>query len=112
MEYGCDDCELPSFQDELVIWSVVLSPFLLTVLVSLFFVRRATEPLSVPRLMAISVPGALPAVFAMLLMTNDSVFARLTLVALVVALWSVTFGPTLVFFTQWVYLELRRLRRK
>lgn len=108
-EFGCIDCRLPSAYDDVLFYFFVLSPFVLTVGVSFFFVRRAQAPIGFLRLAGISALGGLPAATGLAL-TFESQFEGIVATAIfAVFLWAVTFGPLCVFFTQWIYLEVRRI---
>ena len=111
-EFGCVDCELPTYQDEVLFWLAILSPFVLTLLVSIYFVFRAQKPVGFLQQMAISVPGGLPPAFGVALLSEGSVADKTGFVFVLVAIWATTFGPLMVFFAQWAYVEYRALRKR
>ncbi|QFT78146.1 hypothetical protein [Erythrobacter sp. THAF29] len=111
-EHGCIDCELPSFQDDLLFYGIVVSPFMLTIIISYLFVRRADAPMGILRLMAISVPGTVPAAIGLALAFEDELASAVTTTIVAVFIWTATIGPAVVFFTQWTYLELKRIRQR
>jgi len=111
-EFGCVDCELPSYQDEVLFWLAIVSPFVLTLLVSIYFVIRAQKPIGFLQQMAISVPGSLPPAIGVALWTDGSIADKIGLVVLLVFIWATTFGASTVFFAQWVNVEYRALRKR
>ena len=110
--YGCVDCGLASAQDDLIFYLIALSPFLLTVLVSYPFVRLAAAPIGYLRLTLISLPGAVPSAIGLAWLFEDKIGEGVTTALLAVFLWAATIGPLIVFFTQWIYLEIKSMRRR
>ena len=110
--FGCSDCELPTYQDEVLFWLAIVSPFVLTVVVSLYFVLRAQKPFSFLQDMSFSVSGGLPPAVGVALSTDGSVADKIGLALVLVLIWASTLGPLMVFFTQWTYVEFRALRER
>ncbi|MEO0417936.1 MAG: hypothetical protein AAF249_03675 [Pseudomonadota bacterium] len=110
--FGCYDCELPSYQDEVLFWLAIVSPFVLTLLVSSYFVIRAQKPIGFLKEMAISVPGGLLPAIGVALSTDGSFADKTGLAMLLVFIWSSTFGPVMVFFAQWTCVEFRAIRKR
>ena len=110
-EYGCIDC-VPSDQADLLFYFIVFSPFLFTLIVSYFFVPRAQVPIGILNLMAISVPGALPAAIGLALAFEDDVTSAVTTATVAAFIWAATFGPFIVFFMQWIYLEIQSISKR
>ena len=111
-EFGCSDCVLPTYQDEVLFWLAIMSPFVLTLLVSLSFVFRAQKPVGFLQQIAISVPGGLPPAIGVALSTEGSVADTTGFVFVLVAIWATTFGRLMVFFAQWAYVEYRAIRKR
>lgn len=110
--YGCVDCGLASAQDDLIFYLIALSPFLLTVLVSYPFVRLATAPIGYLRLTLISILGAVPSAIGLAWLFQDKIGEGVATALLAVFLWAATIGPIVVFFAQWIYFEIKSMRRQ
>ncbi|MEO1731603.1 MAG: hypothetical protein AAFR64_12805 [Pseudomonadota bacterium] len=109
--FGCIDCELPTYQDDALFWLAIVAPFVLTIITGIILVLRAEKPLGVLQLMAISVPGGLPPAMGVALSIDGSIADKVGFALLLVFIWASTFGPLMVFFTQWIYVNYRAMRK-